>query len=119
MSLRLRGFPDHGFLLWFALSVGLVAWVAHLLFMAAAVGLVRDDGAFWVFHVANAVCAVLAALGLALSWLVYRAGTDPEDAGSAAGRLRFLGALGLLLNGINLLLIVTEGAYIFFIPVGR
>jgi hypothetical protein len=33
--------------------------------------------------------------------------------------MRFLGALGLAVNGINLLLIVAEGSYIFFIGTGH
>ena len=115
MSLRLRDFPDHGFLVWFALGAGIVAWAAHLLFFSAVVGLVADDGAFWVFHVGNAFCLVLAVLATWLSWLIYRAGDDDEGAATSGGRMRFLGAVGLLVNGINILLIATEGAYVFFI----
>ena len=44
------------------------------------------------------------------SWLIYRAGGDDDDLGTPAGRMRFLGVLGLLVNGINLLLIVLEGS---------
>jgi hypothetical protein len=119
MSLRLRGFPEHGFLVWFALSAGVVAWIAHLAFLASVVGFVHDEGAFWVFDVANAVCLALAVLAMWLSWLLYRAGDDSEEAGTTGGRIRFLGALGLLVNGTNLLLIVTEGVYVYLIPTGR
>jgi hypothetical protein len=33
--------------------------------------------------------------------------------------MRFLGALGLLINGINLLLIALEGSYVYFIGTGH
>ncbi len=34
------------------------------------------------------------------------------------GRMRFLGAMGLLVNGANLMLILAEGTYIFFLRPG-
>jgi hypothetical protein len=117
MSLRLRGFPDHGFLVWFALVAGIVAWAAHLLFFSAIVGFVRDEGYFWLFYLGNGLCLLLALLATWLSWLLYRAGDDEDEAADTpGGRIRFLGGLGLLVNAINILLIVTEGIYIFFIP---
>jgi hypothetical protein len=33
--------------------------------------------------------------------------------------MRFLGLVGLAVNGVNLLLILFEGSYIFFIGTGR
>jgi hypothetical protein len=118
MSLRLRGFPDHGFLVWLALTAGVAAWVVHLVAFAALVEFVHDNGFFWIFYVGNTV-ALLVTLGAGwLSWLLYRAGDD-EELGTPAGRTRFLGALGLLVNGINLMLILLEGSYIYFIGTGR
>jgi len=120
MNLRVRDFPDRGALLWFALSAGIAAWAAHLLLFASLVEFVHDNGYFWLFHVGNAVCIALALVALYLSWLVYRAGegADEEDA-TPEGRMRFLGVLGLASNGINLLLILAEGTYIFFIGTGH
>ncbi len=116
MSLRLRGFPDHGFLVWFALIAGIAAWAAHLLFFSAVVQFVANEGYFWLFYVGNAVCLLLALVAMWLSWRIYRAGDDDDAAATDSGRMRFLGIVGLLVNGINLLLIATEGAYIFVIP---
>jgi hypothetical protein len=120
MSLRVRDFPDRGALLWFALTAGIVAWIAHLVFFASIVEFVHDNGYFWVFHVGNVVCIVLAVLAIYLSWLVYRAGGgDDEEEPTPEGRMRFLGLLGMASNGINLLLILLEGSYIFFIGTGH
>jgi hypothetical protein len=118
MSLRLRAFPDHGFLLWFALTAGIAAWIVHLTVFAAIVEFVHDNGYFWLFYVGNALAVAVTLVALWLSWLVARAGDDDEEAGTAAGRMRFLGLFGLLVNGINLLLIVLEGSYIYFIHTG-
>jgi hypothetical protein len=120
VNLRTRDFPDHGFLVWFALSAGLVAWAAHLLAFASLVEFVHDNGFFWILHVGNGLCIALAAFAFFLSWLVYRggAGAREEDA-TPAGRMRFMGILGMGFNGINLLLILTEGSYIYFISTGH
>jgi hypothetical protein len=117
MSLRLRAFPDHGLLVWFALSAGVAAWAAHLTSFAVFVEVVRTRGWFWLFHLGNAAAILLTLVALALSWVMFRAGDPDEEAGTPGGRIRFLGALGLLLNAVNLLLIVVEGSYIFAIPV--
>jgi hypothetical protein len=103
MSLRLREFPDRGLLVWFALTAGIAAWIVHLTVFAALVTFVHDNGllATW------------------LSWLLVRAGDEEEDAGTPGGRIKFLGLLGLLVNALNLLLIVLEGSYIYFIGTGR
>jgi hypothetical protein len=119
MSLRLRGFPDHGFLVWFAVGAGIFAWMVHLTALAAVVGFVHDNNSFWLFHVINFGCLVVAAVAMWLSWLLYRAGDAPIESGTTGGRIGFLGALCLLVNGINILLIVVEGSYVFVIPTGR
>ena len=120
MSLRVRDFPDHGALVWFAVTAGILAWIAHLVFFASIVEFVHDNGYFWLFHVGNVLCIALAVLALYLSWLLYRAGNgDDEEDPTPQGRMRFLGLVGLAVNGINLLLIVFEGSYIFFIGTGH
>jgi hypothetical protein len=118
MDLRLRRFPESGFLVWFALVAGIVAWLVHLTFLAAIVPVVEDEG-LWPFHVANAACLLLALVALGLSWLIYRGGSDDEGAGTTGARIRFLGAVGLLVNGINVLLIVAEGVYAYLITPGH
>jgi hypothetical protein len=118
MNLRIRDFPDRGALVWFALTAGIAAWVLHLTVFAALVEFVHDNGYFWFFYLGNAAAIALTLAAGWVSWLLYRAGDD-EELGTPAGRMRFLGALGLAVNGINLLLIVAEGSYIFFIGTGH
>jgi hypothetical protein len=115
MNMRLRAFPDHGLLVWIALSAGTVAWITHLMVLASVVEYVHDHHASWIFHVTNAGAVAVALAAMALCWVMVREGADDEGAGTPAGRIRFLGLLGLLINGINLLLIVAEGTYVFFI----
>jgi hypothetical protein len=119
MNLRVRDFPDRGVLVWFALTGGIVAWILHLSGFASLVEFVHDNGYFWLFYLGNALAIGVTLLAGWLSWLMYRAGTDEEELGTPGGRTRFLGALGLVVNGINLLLIVAEGSYIFFIGTGH
>jgi hypothetical protein len=119
MSLRARQFPDRGILVWFAMTAGVAAWVVHLTVFAALVEFVHDNGFFWLFYVGNAVAIAVTLFAGWLSWLLVRAGDESEAAGTPRGRMRFLGTVGLLSNGINLLLIVFEGSYIFFIGTGN
>jgi hypothetical protein len=119
MNPRVREFPDRGVVVWFALTAGIAAWVVHLTAFAALVEFVHDHGYSWLFTLGNAVGVALTLAALWLSWLIYRAGTDDEEVGTPGGRMRFLGALGLMVNGINLLLILLEGSYVYFIRTGH
>jgi hypothetical protein len=112
MSLRLRSFPDRGFLVWFALSAGVVAWTAHLLFLASFVEFMRDHGYEWVAHVATLLAVLVTVAGMALSWAMLQRGHDDEDAATPSGRTRFLGMMGLWIGGISLALILAEGIYV-------
>jgi len=118
MSLRLRAFPDHGALVWFALIAGIVAWVAHLVGFAVIVEFVHKRGYFWLFYVGNGVAIAITLFAAWLCYLMVQNSNDDESAGTPGGRIRFLGYLGLLVNGANLLLILLEGSYIFFIRTG-
>jgi hypothetical protein len=118
VSLRLRSFPDHGALVWFALTAGIAAWVAHLVGFAAVVQFVHTNGFFWIFYVGNGVAIAVTLVAAWLSYLMVRAAPDDESEGTPAGRIRFLGYVGLLVNGINLLLILLEGSYVFFLRTG-
>jgi hypothetical protein len=119
MSLRVREFPDRGVLVWCALTAGIVAWIVHLSAFAALVEFVHNNGCSWIFTLGNGAALVVTLAAGWLSWLMYRAGTDAEGVGTPAGRIRFLGALGLGINGINLLLILLEGSYVYFIGTGH
>jgi hypothetical protein len=119
MSLRTREFPDRGVLVWFALTASIAAWIVHLTAFAAMVGFVRDNGYFWIFTVGNGLAVAITLVAGWLSWLMYRAGADDESLGTPEGRIRFLGEMGLLVNGVNLLLILLEGSYVYFIGTGH
>jgi hypothetical protein len=118
MSLRLRAFPDHGALVWFALVAGIAAWVAHLIGFAIIVEFVHKHGYFWLFYLGNGVAIAITLFAGWLCYLMVQKSDDDESAGTTGGRIRFLGYLGLLANGANLLLILLEGTYIFFIRTG-
>jgi hypothetical protein len=118
MSLRLRSFPDRGALVWFALVAGIVAWAAHLIGFASVVALVNEHGYFWIFYVGNGAAIAITLVAGWLSYLMATKGDDDESAGTPGGRIRFLGYLGLLVNGVNLLLILLEGSYVFFLRTG-
>ena len=112
MSLRLRSFPDRGFLVWFAVSAGIVAWAAHLLFLASFVEFMRDHGFEWAAHAATAVTALVTVAAMALCVRLLHHGRDDEEQATPSGRTRFLGTMGLWIGGISLALILAEGAYV-------
>ena len=119
MNLRIRAFPDHGPLVWYAVGAGVAAWTFHLVFFASIVELVHDHGYFWLFYVGNGISYAVTFVALALSIVMIRAGTDSEDAGTVAGRIRFLGIVALLSNSINLMLITAEAVYALVLNTGR
>jgi hypothetical protein len=118
MNLRLRAFPDRGPLVWFAFSAGIAAWIVHLTLFASIVALVHRHGYFWIFHVGNAGALVLTLLATWMCWRMVRDADAYAGPDWPAERIRFLGHVGLLVNAINLLLIVTEGSYVYFIRTG-
>ena len=115
MSLRLRAFPDHGALVWFALTAGIAAWMAHLVGFSIIVAFVHKHGYFWLFYLGNGVAILITLVAMWLCYRMVQVGEAEESSGTPAGRSRFLGYLGLLANGANLLLILLEGTYIFFL----
>jgi hypothetical protein len=119
MSLRVREFPERGVLVWFAVIAGIAAWVFHLVLFAGLVRFVHDNGFFWLFYVGDAIAIVITLVAGWLSWLLVQSSDESEDAGTPGGRRRFLGLLGLIANGINLLLILFEGSYVFFLSTGH
>lgn len=103
---------------WFAAFGAIVAWMAHLIAEASFTRFTcTESGTEWVLHALTVLTAGVAALATALSWRLVRAGGD-EDEGAATprGTSRFLGLFGVITGITNLLLIVLEGSYVFFIP---
>jgi hypothetical protein len=114
-SLRLRAFPDRGFLVWFALTAGIITWIIHLTAFAAIVTLVHEHGYFWLFYAGNGLAVAVTLVATALCWAMVRSTDEDEESGTPNGRIQFLGQFGLLINAINLMLILLEGSYIYFI----
>jgi hypothetical protein len=107
---------EGGFLLGATVTVGIWAWMLHLLFLSSFARLAcLHPGVVWVLHAATLATAAPTVAGVWASLLLIRHCGDPEDAGTVAGRTRFLGIVGLLVNAISLALIVLEGVYIPFL----
>lgn len=112
-SLRLREFPERGFLVWYAVTAPIGAWTVHLL---GLVMLTRYSdnvpGAIWWMHIITIVTGTAALLAMALSYSMMRWAGPGEDRSDLAGRVRFLGELGMIIGVINLALIVLEEVYL-------
>ena len=120
-SLRLRAFPDRGFLVWFALTAGIVGVDrAPRRVRRRSSSIVHDHGYFWtLLRSATASRVVVTLHRAAGSRGCWRGpATTARRPARPAGRIRFLGLFGLLVNAINLVLILLEGSYIFFIRTG-
>ena len=101
----------------YALSGGIAAWMAHLIFVSSFVRYTcTTHGVTWVQHLVTAITAGATLWAMALSLqMVREAGPTDEEAGTPAGRTRFLGLLGLLFGAIDLLLILAEGFYVILV----
>jgi hypothetical protein len=111
---------------WLSLALSIAAWTSHLLFTGIWVGVsgrgrngvgpVCDTGPTAPFHVATVVTALVAIGALAMSVHVFRERDrlDPPDA-RLGGQLQFLGLLGIGAAVFNLVLILWEGSYVFFL----
>jgi hypothetical protein len=111
---------------WAAIVGSTMAWAAHLVFSGAwAVfgGRARAGpssacvyGQTWPLHLATVATALVCLTTLAVAWAVYRHHGDATSGdGSVAGQLRFLGLVGIGASIVNLLLILAEGSYVFFL----
>ena len=108
---------EGGVAFWYAVLGGIAAWTVHLFTLSSIDRLTCNLGGYaWVMHAVTGVTAVVTVGAMALSYGLFRAGGDDDAAGSAAGRLRFFGMLGLLLGDVNLALIVLEGSYVELLP---
>jgi hypothetical protein len=101
--------------IWYAVLGGVGAWTVHLLALSSFVRFSCNvHGYTWVMHAVTVITAIatLVAMWLALRLVREADHETDETADTAAGRLRFLGRVGLLVGAINLALIVLEGAYV-------
>ncbi len=105
-----------GLMLWVAIVAGVAAWAAHLLLLASLVRWTcNESGSRWVLDVLTLVTALATLVAMWLCLGIIRVAQDDEEAGTPAARTRFLGVFGLMTGAINLILIVLEGSYAWFI----
>lgn len=95
---------------WYAVLGGIGAWTIHLVFLVSIVRFTCNAPRYeWVIHLATAVTLAMTAVAMVLS---RRLLTEGEKVGGTEGeRTRFLGRLGLVVGGVNFLLIALEGLY--------
>lgn len=107
----------HGFRLWYATTAGIGLWLVHLTTLASLVNVTCEHPwVEWIMH-GTTVGLAIATL-LALRWcrvLIRESGGEDDEANNLAGRLRFMGWFGGLIELISLLLILAEGAYVLVI----
>jgi hypothetical protein len=108
--------PAHGLRVWFAVLGPIVVWMVHLVAESALARVACTHGLTWVLNAVTVVLALVVLWAMAISWSLFREGERAEEASSSPlATTRFLGLLGLFSGGINLLLILTEGANVLFI----
>jgi len=111
-------------LVWLAALIGIPAWIAHLTFLAAMVPYTDDHPEWdWTLHAATAVTALVTLAGAALCFDLWRrAGSVEPDTDTAdlnpSALSRFIGFFGLATGVTNLVLILAEGSYVFFVRRG-
>jgi hypothetical protein len=91
---------------WFAVTGGIVAWLAHITALSALVApACGDAGAEWAMHAATAACSLMTVAALVVAMRLARRGSRPW---------RFLGQVGVISSATNLVLILFEGSYVLF-----
>jgi membrane protein implicated in regulation of membrane protease activity len=103
-----------GFTLWYALTAGVVAWMIHLVGLAAMVRLTCNDPSWdWALHGLTVVTVAFTLVGLWLAWRLERSAHVTDDSTeSEPSRNRFLGRIGLTVNAFSLALILLEEIYV-------
>jgi len=97
---------------WFPVFGSIPAWAAHLLALAALTRYSCNvQSTRWTLHAITVVTLAMAGLATAMSARLVHAGGD-EASPEGPGRLAFLGRLGLILGGTDVLLIVLEEIYV-------
>lgn len=126
MTTSARTEPRVQLLGWSAIVASTMAWIAHLIFSAAwavSGGRARygpgpecNYGSAWPLHLATVCAAAVCLAALGAATVVYRhRGDATSGSGALEGQLRFLGLLGIATASVNLLLVVVEGSYVFFL----
>lgn len=109
------GSAPRGALTWFAVFGGIGAWMVHLVAEASFTRFSCTESANWLLHGLTAAMVAVALLATGLSWRLAQSGSDDDAEGSSAGTARFLGLFGVVTGVTNVVLILLEGSYVFFI----
>jgi hypothetical protein len=108
-----------GFEVWYAVAGSIAAWAIHLLFFAGFVRFTCNAmGFLWAMHAVTALCLALTLTALVLAVRLARHEGDAA-AETEAGRLQFLGRLGVLVGVASFLLISLEELYVFVLHTKR
>jgi hypothetical protein len=107
-----------GLRLWYAVTAGVFWWAVHVWAFASMARLrCLHPNVTWVLHAITVVTALGTLLAMWWSWQLWREGQGVDDGeGNPLGLRNFLGMLGLLTGLTNLLLILWESGYVFFMP---
>jgi hypothetical protein len=118
-----------GVTVWYAVLGGIGMWTIHLLVLTSVVQFTCNAGGYeWIMHVTTLVTLAMTAVAMALSLRLVRRGREAEADGGGGGgngsgnggeRTMFLGQLGLLIGGVNFLLIALEGLYAVLLEARR
>ena len=111
-----------GVTVWYAVLGGIGAWTIHLLVLTSVVQFTCNAGGYeWIMHVTTLVTLGMTAVAMALSLRLVRQGKkgDANGDGNGGERARFLGQLGLVIGGVNFLLIALEGLYAVLLEARR
>jgi hypothetical protein len=115
-----------GMLMWFGLFAAPFAWAAqHVTGVALSISQCHDNaaGPDWNVHIdtwagiVTALAALIATLGLVSAVLAWRSARDADDSDAPpAGRIHFLGIIGLTISPLFLAIILMSGLATIFLP---
>ncbi len=111
-----RWVRESGFLLWFAALAGIGAWMVHITLVSSITEFTcTEPGSEWLVHGGTVLTAAVTAIAIVMCLGAMRAASDPDDADTLSGNIRFVAIFGVLTGVISLLLILLEGSYVFFL----
>jgi hypothetical protein len=104
---------------WLGLLLAPAAFFVHLqtAYVLMLWACARGSGTLWI-HVAGILAVVLGALGLWAAWLTWTraSGEEPGEGGGPVPRTRLLGAAGLGVSALMVLLIASQWLAVFLVP---
>lgn len=102
-----------GPMMWLAVVGSIPLWIAHLGIEISLVPLREQHPSIvWLMHGLTLLLAALVLALMRMSWNLAHISDESELSPTPAGRTVFLGIIGLIFGGLDLLLIVYEGVII-------